>query len=266
MVSTLRINLIKTMKNISCLKCWIISFLIISFYVWLINCYQSIETFLLIMPLNSTFIKKIKGDKRIGPHSIDIISIIFGSLLGEGDVERKKDGTRITFFQEAMHVKYLHWLHNQLAICGYCNPTEPKIDKRLGKKGKVRKIIRFATWTYSSFDWIYEEWYKDGIKRVPPSIEEYLTPKGLAIWIMESGVKDSKGLCLKSLHSYVDCLLLVQVLHQNFGLKAIIKSTGVSSLYRVYIPKESMADLRNKVGPFIIPSMKYKLLCARHIK
>lgn len=128
------------------------------------------------MPLNSTFINKIKGDKRIGPHSIDIISIIFGSLLGEGDVERKKDGTRITFFQEAMHVKYLHWLHNQLAIWGYCNPTVPIIDKRLGKKGKVRKIIRFATWTYSSFDWIYEEWYIDGIKRVPPSIEEYLTP------------------------------------------------------------------------------------------
>jgi hypothetical protein len=62
---------------------------------------------LLTLPLNTTSHNKIKGDKRIGPHSIDIISIIFGSLLGEGDVERKKDGTRITFFQEAMHVKYL---------------------------------------------------------------------------------------------------------------------------------------------------------------
>jgi hypothetical protein len=76
------------------------------------------ETFLLILPLCATFQVplpkrgawglKIKGDKRIGPHSKDIISIIFGSLLGEGDVERKiGNGTRITFFQEAMHVKYI---------------------------------------------------------------------------------------------------------------------------------------------------------------
>ena len=266
-VSTLLVqalNFIKTMKNTSCLKCWIISFLIISFSVWLINCDQSsrVETFLLIMPSNSTSIKKIRGDKRIGPHSIGIISIIFGSLLGGGGVERKKDGTRITFFQEAMHVKYLLWLHDKLAISGYCNQTTPTIYKRLGKKGKVRKIIGFATWKYSSFDWIYEEWYIDGIKRVPSSIEEYLTPLGLAILIMDSGVKDHKGLCLKSLHSYVDCLLLVQVLHKNFGLKAIIQSTGVSSEYRVHILKESLDDLRNIVGPFIIPSMKYKPLPA----
>jgi ubiquinol-cytochrome c reductase cytochrome b subunit len=64
---------------------------------------------LLISPLYTTFDNKIKGYNRIGPHSRDIISIIFGSLLGEGHAERIKNGngTRIVFFQEAMHVKYL---------------------------------------------------------------------------------------------------------------------------------------------------------------
>lgn len=70
------------------------------------------ETSLLILPLclgeAPTSLKKIKGHKRIGPHSEDIISIIFGSLLGQGDVERKiGSGTRIIFFQEAVHVKYI---------------------------------------------------------------------------------------------------------------------------------------------------------------
>jgi hypothetical protein len=64
--------------------------------------------------------EKIQGYNRIGPHSIEIISIIFGSLLGGGHAERikngpltffyldkKKQGTRVAFFQEAMHVKYL---------------------------------------------------------------------------------------------------------------------------------------------------------------
>ena len=68
------------------------------------------ETSLLILPLclASPSLKKIKGHKRIGPHSKDIISIIFGSLLGEGDVERKiGNGTRVIFFQQAVHVKYI---------------------------------------------------------------------------------------------------------------------------------------------------------------
>nr|YP_009722339.1 hypothetical protein [Morchella importuna]QGN66741.1 hypothetical protein [Morchella importuna] len=264
MNNTLLINLINTMYNIGCLKCRVISFLIISFSVWqFINCCQSIiETSLFLnMSLYSTFSNKIKGYKRIGPHSRDIISIIFGSLLGEGDVERKKDGSRITFFQEAMHVKYLLWLHNQLATAGYCNPTVPTIGKKLGKKGKVRKIIRFATWTYTSFDWIYNLWHVKDVKVVPQSIGHYLTPLALAIWIMDSGVKASGGLILKTnCFSYSDCLLLVQVLYNNFGIKASTHSTGLPSKYTVYILKESMHELRNIVGTHIIKEMKYKLL------
>lgn len=49
-----------------------------------------------------------------GPHSIEIISIIFGSLLGGGPFGQRiknasegRGGTRVVFFQEAMHVKYL---------------------------------------------------------------------------------------------------------------------------------------------------------------
>lgn len=77
---------------------------------------------------------------------------------------------------------------------------------------------------------------------------------------MDSSVKASGGLIFTNGFSYSDCLLLVQVLYKNFGLKTTIQSTGVSSEYRVYIPKKSMAELIKIVGPFIIPEMKYKLL------
>lgn len=52
---------------------------------------------------------KIHGLKRIGPHNREIISIIFGSLLGDAHAEQRNsgNGTRITFFQEGKHVKYL---------------------------------------------------------------------------------------------------------------------------------------------------------------
>ena len=276
LMKNLVFNIKNTMYDNGCPKCWVISFLIILFSVWLFiySCQSIIGTSLFSStPFYSTFqavhlldslsikdLKNIKGYNRIGPHNKDIISIIFGSLLGKGSAERKKDGTRITFYQEAVHVKYLLLLHNQLQTAGYCNPTVPKIGTKLGKKGKVYRTIKFSTLTYTSFDWIYDLWYVNGIKVVPQSISDYLTPLALAIWVMDSGVKSSGGLNFISCFSYSDCLLIVQVLQKNFGLKARILSTGKPSQYNVYIPKESMIDLKNKVSAFIIPKMKYKLL------
>jgi hypothetical protein len=89
---------------------------------------------------------------KIGPINKDIIEIIFGSLLGKGHIDRKRVGTSITFYQEAMHVKYLLLLHNQLATAGYCDKSPPKVGKKLGKKGKIYKTIKFSTFNYTSFD------------------------------------------------------------------------------------------------------------------
>ena len=52
---------------------------------------------------------RIRADKRIGPHNKLVLTIIFGSLLGDGYAERriKGNGTRITFYQEGSHVSYL---------------------------------------------------------------------------------------------------------------------------------------------------------------
>jgi ubiquinol-cytochrome c reductase cytochrome b subunit len=92
-------------------------------------------------------IKKIKSNLRIGPHNIDILSILFGSLLGDAHAEfrLKGNGTRIAFYQEGSHVSYLIWLHKLVSELGYCNINLPQLTTRLGKKGVVRKIIRFKT-------------------------------------------------------------------------------------------------------------------------
>jgi hypothetical protein len=76
---------------------------------------------------------------------------------------------------------------------------------------------------------------------------------------MDSSVKESGGLKFTKYFSYSDCLLLIQVLHKNFGVKTTIKSTGESSQYTIYIPKKSISELIKIVAPFIIPEMKYKL-------
>jgi hypothetical protein len=100
-------------------------------------------------------IVKTKAINRIGPHNKEVLSIIFGSLLGDGHAEKRLtgvpcgvpcgEGTRITFYQESSHIEYLLYLHSLLSNLGYCNTKIPIIGTRLGFGGKVRKTIRFAT-------------------------------------------------------------------------------------------------------------------------
>jgi len=206
---------------------------------------------------------KIKGMLRIGPHNEKVISIIFGSLLGDGHAEKRKlgVGTRISFFQEERHLSYIFFLHDLLSKEGYCNSKIPLVRTRLGVKGKVRKIARFHTWTYTSFNWIQEMWYVNDKKCVPYNIAEYLTPLALAIWIMDDGSKVGKGLKLSTnSFTYEECMNLTNALYKNFRLKSTIQSVGITDQYIIYIWNESMGNLREIVKPFIIPEMKYKII------
>ena len=229
------------------------------------NIYLFLFSLVLIVPLDfdiTSKVSRLKGILRIGPHNKDVLSIIFGSLLGDAYAEKRAGGlgTRINFYQEAVHVGYLYYLHKLFSNLGYCNPKIPVVTSRLGPKGKIRQIVRFRTWTYTSFNWIHELWYKNNIKQVPANIAEYLTPLALAIWIMDDGCKVGKGLKFSTnSFSYNECLILVKALNDNFNLKASVQSAGSNDQYVIYIWKESMNDLRNIVSPYIIPEMKYKI-------
>ena len=204
---------------------------------------------------------KIRAVNRIGPHNINILSIIFGTLLGDGYAEKRANGTRIAFYQEGSHKDYLLWLHNLISQLGYCNSTDPQINTRLGLNSQIRHIIRFKTWTYSSFNWIYDLFYINNIKIVPSVLGQFLTPLALAIWIMDDGSKVGGGLklCTNSF-SFADCNFLVTLLYKNFNLKATVQSAGAKDQYQIYIWKESMPILRDIVGPYVHSSMKYKIL------
>lgn len=206
---------------------------------------------------------KIKGVFRIGPHNIDVLSIITGSLLGDAHAEKRAAGvgTRISFYQEHSHLKYIYYLHGILSAAGYCEEKIPLAKHRLGMKGKVRRVLRFHTWTYTSFNWIKELWYADNRKRVPDNISQYLTPLALAVWIMDDGCKvnDSIKFSTNSF-TYKECMCLTNALYNNFNLKASVQSAGAENQFVVYVWKQSMDHLRSIVQPYIIPEMKYKLI------
>ena len=91
-----------------------------------------------------------------GPHNIEVLSIIFGSLLGNAQAEKlflgRASGTKIIFFQEGIHVEYIFFLHKMFSYLNYCDSKIPVIITKLGSRGKIIKMVEFSTLSYTSFN------------------------------------------------------------------------------------------------------------------
>lgn len=202
-----------------------------------------------------------RATKRIGPHNIDIISIIFGSLLGDANAEKRGHGTRINFYQESTHKGYILWLHQLISNLGYSKLSIPIITTRLGIHGKLRNILRFKTYTFSSFNWIYDSFYINNKKCLPHFnlVFQFLTPLALAIWIMDDGSISSTGMKIATNNfTLKEVETLVTILNIKYNLSTSVNSASVPNQYVIYIPKKNVNYLYDIVGLYIHPSMKYK--------
>jgi hypothetical protein len=57
-----------------------------------------------ILPFSSP---KVLSTKRIGPHNINILSVIIGCMLGDSSMEKDGNGFRFCFYQKKIHGEYL---------------------------------------------------------------------------------------------------------------------------------------------------------------
>lgn len=219
------------------------------------------------MPFSSPFVPSLK---RIGPHNYDILSIIFGSLLGDATMEKDGNGSRFGFYQSKKNGEYLLWLHQIISSLGYCKENLPLIQVRKGLlEGDIRYIFRFRTFTYSSFNWIHDEFYPKGDhgsgagarKIVPKSVENYLSPLALAIWLMDDGsLYKNRGLKFSTNgFTLKDVQLLAFLLEKKYSLNTAIHKTGIVNQYSLYIPKTSLNTLIKIVKPHIHQTMAYKI-------
>jgi Cytochrome c oxidase subunit III/LAGLIDADG DNA endonuclease family len=218
-------------------------------------------SFSAFLPFNSP---RINSRERIGPHNIDVLSILIGSLLGDGHMERDKNGfgSRFVFYQSKCNGEYLLFLHSCLSNFGYCKKEIPLIKTSISNDNKLRYYYRFRTYTFSSFNWIYDSFYINNRKVIPSFIGEYLTPLALAIWIMDDGtLYKNKGLKFcTNCFTLKEVKFLQNILLEKYHLESSIHKTGNINQYAIYILKSSMNNLINIVKPYIHPTMMYKII------
>jgi len=206
----------------------------------------------------------LRAKNRIGPHNQDVISIIFGSLLGDGYCNKRLiEGSRICFRQSSIHKEYLFWLHDFFYIRGYCSNLNPRLYvRKLKNIDKLYTGYEFNTYTFRSFDWINKLFYHKGKKVIKKEIKNYITPLSLAIWIMDDGGWVKYGVRINTnAFTYKEVELLTKILYENFKLLTSIQKLSNLEIdkYSIYIKSISIPLLRKIVQPYIHSSMLYKI-------
>lgn len=159
-----------------------------------------------------------------------------GSLLGDGSlIYNKKDAkgnnkltTNANYAITLKNKDYIDHMYSLLSsLCTksgpipWPNPNDPKNKN----KNKPVYQYRFSTRSLPSLSNIYDQWYywdsdhEKYIKKVPENIQDLLTDKSLAIWIMDDGFKVGNGVGLAT-ESFGEKEIdrLKSVLENKFGL------------------------------------------------
>lgn len=192
--------------------------------------------------------------------STDLEEIIFGLMLGDLYAEKLKprSNTRLQFKQSIKNEVYIDHLYSLFS--NYCN-SSPKIttslDKRPGKR-EINKSKKFWTLSLPCFNKFRELFYDSkNIKIIPSNLEEFITRKSLAYWIMDDGYKTTSGfyLCTES-YNLEDNQKLSKILKNKFNLdNGIHKHTNG---YRLYIFSSSKDRLLELIKPYLIHHFYYK--------
>ena len=120
--------------------------------------------------------------------SLEQRDILVGLLLGDGHLETRNNGQtyRLKVEHSDQQADYAQWLFKRFEH--FCE--QKNVYKRIRSDGRVS--IGFTTAASDAFRFYAQQFYVAKTKRIPPLIQELLSPISLAIWFMDDGSRKSK--------------------------------------------------------------------------
>lgn len=175
--------------------------------------------------------------------------ILVGVLLGDGAM-RKKTHALLEINHSYKQKEYVDWLYQQFKkFVG----TKPKMRRSNGN----RIAYRFTTKSLPIFTKFYNLFFKNKRKIIPSLFE--LSPLTLAIWYMDDGSRCDNDIYINSQQfSKDEQEFLIELISKKFSIKSTLNKD--KQYWRIRIWKESIFTFMNIISPFIIPSIRYKLL------
>ena len=189
-------------------------------------------------------------------------------MLGDGHIQSRhlSGNSRFMYGQSSLRPNHLNYFYHVYDLLKPFISKEYKVKSRSfidKRSNKTYSSILFATLTLPCFTFYKNLFYNSENKKIVPlNINQLLTPRGLAYWIMDDGSLQNKGLHLSVYaFSYDEVVLLKSTLLNLFGPNVIIKCSihNHTKGYRLYIWEESMIIIRKHISQYMHKDMLYKI-------
>ena len=174
-------------------------------------------------------------------------SLIIGTLLGDGAMRCKRNAL-LEINHCAAQKNYVDW---KFEVLREFVASRPKL--RRGNGG--REAYRFTTRSLPELTPYYRAFYEGSRKRIP---DIALTPLALAVWFMDDGCKSHRAAYFNTQQFDLESQVrILDALREQCGIDGTLNRD--KQYFRVRVAVRSMPRLRELIGPYLLPEMRYKL-------
>ena len=183
---------------------------------------------------------------------------IVGLLLSDGWLSYSSDKSKHPRFGFEQAFSQSSYVWSVFGIFSHYCYSLPRY-KTKNRNNRQTSSVAFATRSMPCLVEFFNGFYLNGKKVVPENIYNILAPVSLAHLIMGDGTAVSGGIriCTDSF-TVQDTVRLINVLIIKYRLKCTLHMA--ENKPRIFISSKSMDLLTSIINPYIIPSMKYKLI------
>jgi len=186
--------------------------------------------------------------------------VIIGCLLGDGRLESRSSygSARLRIHHGEKQKRYVFWKYNVLKNIVSARPRKIICGKN-PRNGKNYYSWYFHTKTLPEFSNLYKIFYRNRKKILPFQLDNMLSPISLAVWIMDDGCSNRESLILNTQNYSLDeHERLIDIFRRKLGFIPTINKDR--DRFRLRFKKVYFQNLIEIVKPYIIPSMRYKIL------
>jgi len=181
---------------------------------------------------------------------------ILGNMLGDGCVTKDK---RISIAHSLKQKEYCKFKYNIFKEYNLANAISEYTIKHSRYINGFFKEIRFKTKRNDIFEKFRILYYGNNKRKHIPNekyLSQYLSPLAIAIWFCDAGNASDSNLQLNTQSFDIEEILILRyVLLEKYGIK-----TTINNLKIITILSESIKQFVNLIDPFVINTMKYKLI------
>lgn len=217
----------------------------------------------------------IYDELRMTPFSEQQKSVVLGSVLGDGSLQKSKraKNARLQIGHSDLQLDYLKWKKDLLApfVSRLTRAEGPGPTIICGVKSYSNGYTLLNTIVHPDITNYYNRYCYYGKKVIHPGLVQELNPLALAVWLADDGSFSLRKECVYSLRGSIatDCftykehLILRDALSKFFNGTITIGNVGTDQ-HRIYLSGTKAIDsLLDLITPILPSSIHYKLVPQR---